>query len=63
MTLNEKALEELVRNAMASGAMVFAEKAGRGEVDPAAPLTDVFDDFPADFVRFRRDLVEALTSE
>jgi hypothetical protein len=61
--LNRDALIELVRNAMASGAMVFIEKATRGEVDPSAALGDAFGDFPQEFIGMRSDLIDALTEE
>lgn len=61
--INHDALVELVRQAMGSGAVVFCEKAGRGEMDMAAPVTEAFGDFPAEFLRIRPDLVDALTAE
>lgn len=52
------ALERLVRAAMGSGAACFAEKAGRGELDPSAPLAEAFGDFPAEFLTYRPSLVD-----
>lgn len=63
--IDQAALVNLVRSAMASGAMCFMEKARDGLVDPLAPLaplTDAFGEFPAEFLRIRVDLVDALTA-
>lgn len=58
--INEAALISLVREAMASGVVCFTEKASAGELDPTTPLIHAFGDFPAEFVRIRRDLLGAL---
>ena len=57
------ALEELVRQAMASGAVCFCEKAGTGQVDFSAPVTDAMGDFPAQWIEIRRSLVDDLRRE
>lgn len=59
--INHEALVDLVRQAMASGVACFSDKLGAGEIDPRAPLTDAFGDFPAEFLKYRPDLIEALT--
>lgn len=53
-------LAELVLNAMGAGAMMAAEKVSRGQVDPAAPLSDIFDDYPRQFLAIRADLTEPI---
>lgn len=58
--INETALIELVRAAMGSGVACFTDRAREGKVNMAAPLTDAFGDFPAEFLRIRTDLVDAL---
>lgn len=54
------ALAELVRAAMASGVAYALEEYRAGRVDLAAPLGDAFGDYPAEFLRIRSALVEAL---
>ena len=57
------ALEELVRQAMASGAVCFCERVGKGEVDLSAPRTHSLGDFPAEFIKIRTDLIDDLRRE
>lgn len=61
--LDQDALENLVRQAMGAGVACFAEKARAGEVDLMAPLSDAFGDFPAEFLRIRSSIVDALLVE
>lgn len=60
--VNETALHAFTRAAMAAGAFAIFERAGRGELQPTTPLTDALGDFPAEFCRIRRALVDALTT-
>lgn len=57
------ALEDLVREAMGSGVACFTDKVRAGQVDSSAPLTHAFGDFPAEFLRIRTDLVDAVRDE
>jgi len=57
------ALEELVRQAMGSGVVCFTDKLRDGQVDPSAPMSDAFGDFPAKFLEIRTDLVDAVVVE
>lgn len=60
--INHEALVDLVRQAMASGVACFSDKLGAGKINLTAPLTDAFGDFPAEFLKYRPDLIEALTA-
>lgn len=53
-----EALERLVRAAMGAGIACFMDRLRSGEVDPHAPLPEAFGDFPAEFLRLRRYLVD-----
>lgn len=57
------ALEELIRQAMGSGFVCIAERAAKGEIDLNGPVTDALGDFPAEFIRIRTDLVDAVHVE
>ena len=61
--LNEDALVGLVRAAMAAGVACAMDRYRAGEIDLSAPLGDAFGDFPAEFLRIRRSLVDALFEE
>lgn len=61
--LNREALVELVRQAMGAGVACFTDRVRDGLVDMQTPLTDAFGDFPAEFLRIRTDLVDALTED
>ena len=50
----------MLRQAMASGAVAFVEKVRAGEVDPSAPMTEAFGDFPRKFLSIRADLFDGL---
>lgn len=60
VSLNQAALERLVRNAMGAGVACASERFRLGEVDRDGSLLDVFGDFPAEFLSIRSDLVEVL---
>ena len=57
--VTERAVE-MLRQAMASGAVAFVEKVRAGEVDPSAPMTEAFGDFPRKFLSIRADLFDGL---
>lgn len=61
--VNELALVELVRAAMAAGAAYFAERARDGLVSTTDSLADAFGEFPSEFIRIRFHLVKALSAE
>ena len=57
--VTERAVE-MLRQAMASGAAAFVEKVRAGEVDPSAPMTEAFGDFPREFLSIRASLFDGL---
>jgi hypothetical protein len=57
------AIETLVRQAMAAGAVYFAEKAAAGEIDPRGSMGDSFGGFPAEFIEMRSSLVADVIAE
>jgi hypothetical protein len=59
-SLNQEALEHLVRHAMAAGVAAWADRLRDGLIDMGAPLVDCFGDAPADFLRIRPGLLEGL---
>lgn len=59
--MNNEAVTELVKNAMASGALWFAMNWNNLPTHKAAPLTDAFEGWAREFVATRTDLFEALT--
>jgi hypothetical protein len=58
--INRAALVKLATEAMASGVACALERMLSGEVDPGAPLSEVFGDFPDEWIDIRSDLVDAL---
>lgn len=58
--LNRAAVEDLVRNAMGSGTVWFVDNMNK--VDRSKSMTEIFNDWAAEFVKLRTDLVEALQS-
>lgn len=57
--IDRVALEELVREAMASGVVWFVDNANN--IDRTKSMTEVFGDWPSKFLEIRTDLVEALS--
>lgn len=58
-----QAIEALVREAMAAGAVYFAEKAAAGEINPHGLMLDSFGAFPAEFIKIRSSLVADAVAE
>lgn len=56
----ESRVEDMVRQAMASGFACIGERIGAGEVDLSAPLTEALGDYPAEFIRIRAALFDGL---
>jgi len=61
--INEAALIQLVQEAMASGVVTYVERLRDGEITSTTNWVEAFGDQPADFVRYRRSLVDALTAD